>query len=89
MPLGQAWSQAHHAGEGGLGTETLPGAPQHQWWAQIVLITHKLFLFNFDCPRFSLEGIRLRMYSLALMLVGNVASLPLSYVFFSLNFFIN
>jgi hypothetical protein len=86
MPLGQAWNQAHDAGEGGLGTETLPGPPQHQWWAQVILITQKKNLFNFDCHGLSLEGVRLRMSFLALLLVRNVAGPPLGCRYFFLNF---
>jgi hypothetical protein len=82
MPTGQARSQAHDAGEGGLGTETVLGPLQHQWWVQIILITQNYLLFKFDCPGLSLEGVRLRMCFLALMLMGNVASPPLGCRFF-------
>jgi hypothetical protein len=88
MTLGQAWSQAHDAGEGDLSTETLPGPPQHYWWAQIILITWKKKLLNFDCPWLSLEGDRLRMCSHAQLLVGNVASPPLGCGYFFLKFFV-
>jgi hypothetical protein len=86
MPSGQAWSQAHDAGEGGLGIETLPGALQHHWWVQILLITCKKFLVKFDCLGLSLEGVRLRMCFLIQLLMGNVASPPLGYGIFFLNF---
>jgi hypothetical protein len=37
----------------------------------------EFFLFNFDCPGLSLEGVRLRICSLVQLLVGNVGGPPL------------
>jgi hypothetical protein len=49
-------------------------------------MTCRKFLVNFDCPGLSLEGDKLRMSFLAQLLVGNLASPPLGYVFLFLNF---
>jgi hypothetical protein len=39
-----------HAGEGGLGAETLPRAPKLQRWAEILLIYVKLVFHEFLSP---------------------------------------
>jgi hypothetical protein len=86
MLAGHALGQAVDAGEGGLGAETFPGAPQLQWWVELLLIHFLYFFLNFEHPERSLEDSSFTVCTHVIKLVVMVASQHLSYMFFFLYF---
>jgi hypothetical protein len=74
------------AREGGLDTETLPGALQLQWWVELLLIHFLYFFLNFEHPELSFEGSSFTVCTRVIKLVVMVASQHLSYMFFVLYF---
>jgi hypothetical protein len=81
-PTSHALPQVVDAGEGGLGAETLPGAPQFQQWGEIFLIDNEKKFLNFEHPKLSLKSSRVTVCTRVIKLVVMVASPHLSYVFF-------
>jgi hypothetical protein len=88
MLAGHALGQVVDIGEGGLGTETLPGAPQLQWGGEFFLIHNKKKFLNFEFLELFLEGSRSTLCTRVVELVVMVTSLHLSYMYFIFIFFI-